>query len=107
MAEIIAEFLGLGSTLSDQLLLRALLASLTAFAATALFTRWLLSLLARLGVCERVDKTESEELKDLHKCKASTPTMGGIAMVAGFGAATLIWAPPSNPYIVTGLFLVL
>ncbi|MHC4598188.1 MAG: phospho-N-acetylmuramoyl-pentapeptide-transferase [Planctomycetota bacterium] len=92
---------------SENVLLRAFLAALTAFAATALSTRWLLLILARLGVCERVDKTDSEPLKNLHKGKASTPTMGGIAMVAGFGVAVLSWTPAGHPHVLTGLLLVL
>ncbi|MCU0722401.1 MAG: phospho-N-acetylmuramoyl-pentapeptide-transferase [Planctomycetes bacterium] len=86
-------------------LLRAGLASITAFCLTALATRFLLPWLKRRRVAERVDKTDSEKLAELHKGKADTPTMGGLALSAGVLASALLWADPRNPYVRCGLLL--
>ncbi|MHC5036658.1 MAG: phospho-N-acetylmuramoyl-pentapeptide-transferase [Planctomycetota bacterium] len=108
MVEFILSWLGVdGSPLAQNLLLRVGCAAITAFVVTVLGTRWLLRILVRVGATERVDKTDSEKLADLHKSKSSTPTMGGVALVAGLLAGTCLWSLPSNPYIQTGILLVL
>jgi len=108
MYETVLSVLGADPTvLGQNLLLRAGLSAITAFAVTVLATRALLCVLLRAGVSERVDKTDSDELKELHSHKASTPTMGGVSMVVGLGVATVLWAPLSNPYISTGLLVIL
>jgi phospho-N-acetylmuramoyl-pentapeptide-transferase len=101
---------GLGipcGALSGDVPLRMGLSAITAFLATALAARWLLPLLKRLGISEKVEKTDSEALAELHKGKAHTPTMGGLALVAGMAVASLLWADPRNPYVAAGLLLVL
>ncbi len=96
-----------GSSAPEDLLLRTGLACSVAFLATVFGTRWLLAFLRRRNVSEHVDKTDSEKLKELHKNKSETPTMGGIAVVGGFAAALLLWADLDNPYILPGLALVI
>ena len=44
-------------------------------------------------------------LNELTKHKANTPTMGGLIMLAGIFAATLLWADLTNPLVQKGLLV--
>ena len=107
MFEIILRLAGAnGQALAGNLPLRAGLAAFTAFAVTALATRWLIGFLGRLHVAERVDKKDSEKLAELHGDKKDTPTLGGLALVFGMTTATLLWTDLANAYVWTGVLLV-
>jgi phospho-N-acetylmuramoyl-pentapeptide-transferase len=45
-------------------------------------------------------------LNELTKEKANTPTMGGLIIIFGILAATLLWADLWNPFVQKGIFLI-
>lgn len=76
---------------------RAGLAALAAFALAIICgPRWIAWLRARY---REPIKSASPEIVRLHESKGSTPTMGGIFIVAGIVAATLLLGDWSNPYL--------
>ncbi|RKZ30810.1 phospho-N-acetylmuramoyl-pentapeptide-transferase, partial [bacterium] len=44
-----------------------------------------------------------EDVPERHLQKRGTPTMGGIAIITGILAGTMLWAKIGNPYIVMAL----
>ncbi len=82
---------------------RAALAAVTSFLVAWLFgpiaIRWLKSRFR-----ERVDSA-SERLNELHSSKNSTPTMGGVFIVAAIVIAALVCADLSNRYVQLALLI--
>lgn len=83
---------------------RASMAALTAFALCLIFGPPLIKKLKALKVGEKINKADSLKLDDLHKHKQSTPTMGGILILAAVIISTLLWADISNRSIWIVLF---
>lgn len=83
---------------------RATMAALTAFALSLIFGPFLIRKLKALKVGEKINKADSIKLDDLHKHKQSTPTMGGILILAAITISTLLWADISNRCIWIVLF---
>lgn len=83
---------------------RAIGAALTAFLLSLLLGRILLPILIRLNCKENVEKSDSEKLKELHKGKKNTPTMGGVMIVAAIVVSTFLWARWDVFYIKIALF---
>jgi phospho-N-acetylmuramoyl-pentapeptide-transferase len=52
-------------------------------------------------------KSASAELDRLHRAKASTPTMGGIFLVAAIAVASLVFADPGDRWVVVSLMTAL
>ncbi len=82
---------------------RASLAAMAGFLlAVLLGPRWIGWLRCRFR--ERI-KSDSPQLRRLHKDKESTPTMGGLFIVAGLLAGTLIFGDLGNRYLQLALLL--
>jgi len=85
---------------------RSITAALTSFLVAWLagprIIRWLMK--KKIG-----DRPEfhHETLNELNKEKANTPTMGGLIVLAGVLAGTLLWAKLSNPFIQKAIILVI
>ncbi|MCD6404538.1 MAG: phospho-N-acetylmuramoyl-pentapeptide-transferase [Planctomycetes bacterium] len=78
---------------------RAAFAAITAFLACVIIGPSFISHLRRRKIGERVDKTDSPFLADLHKDKANTPTMGGALIVFATVLSAFLWADPLNFYV--------
>ncbi|MFQ5733624.1 MAG: phospho-N-acetylmuramoyl-pentapeptide-transferase [Planctomycetaceae bacterium] len=82
---------------------RIALASVTSYLLAMFFgpraIRWL-----RRRFPERID-SGSETLNELQKDKQSTPTMGGLFIVASLVVAVLLWGDLTSPYVLLGLFV--
>ena len=70
---------------------RAALAVFTAFALSLLLGPILIRHFRARGVAEDTSKTDSDVLKDLHRDKQGTPTMGGLFLVAGMVVSAALW----------------
>jgi phospho-N-acetylmuramoyl-pentapeptide-transferase len=55
---------------------------------------------------EAVEKKDSIEIKNLHRIKKGTPTMGGIIIILSTLLPTILWARLDNIYILFGLVVV-
>lgn len=76
------------------------MAALTAFLASLIFGPFVINLLKRKQIGEKVIKKDSQVLDELHKVKQGTPTMGGIFIVLAIVLSTLLWADITNHYVV-------
>ena len=74
---------------------RAAYASLTALAMSLLLGPWVIRTLAawRVGQQIRAEGPES------HRCKAGTPTMGGLLILFCLAVPTLLWGRLDNAYL--------
>ena len=86
---------------------RAAFASITAFLITVIFAPPIIRKLQSLKIGENVREKECPNLYDKHKNKQGTPTMGGILILIGVFAATLLWAELDNYYLLLALFVTL
>ena len=50
-------------------------------------------------------KSDSPEVRRLHRDKQATPTMGGLFVVAGLVAGVLVFGDLGNPYLQTGMLV--
>lgn len=75
---------------------RAAFAAITAFFISIVLGRWLIRYFHSKRISEKVEKSPSEVLRELHRGKAETPTMGGLFISAGILASTLLWARLDN-----------
>jgi phospho-N-acetylmuramoyl-pentapeptide-transferase len=71
--------------------LRAAMAALTGFLVVIASGRWFVPFVAACRFHDAAEKGDSEELDRIHAHKRSTPTLGGVLIVAGTAAATLAW----------------
>ena len=85
---------------------RAAMASLTSLLLGLFIGPYIIRLLKRLNISEDVEKKDSIELKNLHKVKKGTPTMGGIIIVVSTLIPTILWARLDNLYILFGIVVV-
>ncbi|PIW68253.1 MAG: phospho-N-acetylmuramoyl-pentapeptide-transferase, partial [Candidatus Omnitrophica bacterium CG12_big_fil_rev_8_21_14_0_65_42_8] len=86
---------------------RAAFASITAFLIIVIFAPPIIKRLHALKIGENVREKECPNLYDKHKIKQGTPTMGGILILIGVFASTLLWAELNNPYLLLALFVTL
>jgi len=86
---------------------RAAFASITAFLITVIFAPPIIRKLAALKIGENVRREECPNLYEKHKNKQGTPTMGGILILIGIFASTLLWAELNNSYLLLALFVTL
>lgn len=90
----------------QDVMFRAIAAALTAFAISILtgpkIIRWLMT--KKIG-----DRPEfhNADLNELTKNKANTPTMGGLIILLGIIATTLLWARLNNPFVQKAIFIVI
>lgn len=86
---------------------RAAMASLTAFLISIIFGPALIRKLANLKVGQNIRREYVENLYELHKHKAGTPTMGGILILISVMASTALWARLDNRFVIICLIGVL
>jgi phospho-N-acetylmuramoyl-pentapeptide-transferase len=94
------EFLSTGDS-RVYLTARIALSSVTAFLMAMLFGPRAIGWLRR-RFPERIDSA-SQTLNEIQKNKKSTPTMGGLFIVAALAVAVLLWGDLSSPYTQLGL----
>lgn len=83
---------------------RAFMAAGTAFILSLLFGPMTIRALRRLKMGQPVrSKGEALPLYEFHGQKAGTPTMGGILIVASAALATILWANPTNGFVLIAL----
>ena len=87
---------------------RAAAAALTAFLLALLLGPLAIGLLRRLKIGERVDKTDSPKLAQLHEGKRDTPTMGGLFLTGAMLVSCVLWMrfDGFNRFSIWGLLLV-
>lgn len=82
-------------------------ACLTAFLLSLLMGNFVIRKLISLKVGQPIRTAEEvHKLYELHEGKGGTPTMGGVLILSTILLSTLIWAQPTNPFIIV-LILVL
>jgi len=87
----------------EKITFRGALAAAVAFAlALLLGPRLIAWLRARF---REPNKSDSPQLRDLHRQKQSTPTMGGLFLVAGVLGALVLLADLANPFVQVALLL--
>lgn len=82
---------------------RALCAAGTAFLLSLMLGKTIIGMLKALKVGQPVRISDSRTLYELHGGKAGTPTMGGLMIILTVTIATLLWAIPSNGYVLITL----
>ncbi len=80
---------------------RAAMAAVTALIVAFVVGPWILNRLRALAVHQVV----REGTPDSHKGKGTTPTMGGLIILAATIIPTLLWARISNSYVLLALFV--
>lgn len=82
---------------------RALAGAATAFLLCVILGPWVIRTLRRLKIQQYVRKEEAPPLHVLHGGKEGTPTMGGILIIGSVTVSTLLWAIPTNVFILLTL----
>lgn len=82
---------------------RALCGAGTAFLISLLIGPWVISTLRRFKIGQYVRKDEAPPLYSLHRKKEGTPTMGGLLILASVLISVLLWARPTNRYVLLTL----
>ena len=75
---------------------RAAFAAISAFVIAVFFGGWFIGFVRRREVLENAEKGDSEKLRDLHKHKSRTPTMGGVILLFAVLVSALLWARPER-----------
>jgi phospho-N-acetylmuramoyl-pentapeptide-transferase len=83
--------------------LRALLGAATAFLLVVVLGPLVIRGLRRLNFGEQSRDAEVEKLAEFFNSKKGTPTMGGALILFATMAATLLWAIPTNGYVLLTL----
>ena len=86
------------SFIITNLLLRSLLAFLTAFIAGILFAPYCIKFLKKHGLVDE-GKSPSLEIRKEHALKEGTPVMGGLIILFGFIFSLIIWGNFSCAYV--------
>ncbi|MHC5055245.1 MAG: phospho-N-acetylmuramoyl-pentapeptide-transferase [Planctomycetota bacterium] len=88
---------------------RAAAGAATGFLIAVFLLPWLIRRLKAMNVLERAENPDSADLAKLQAHKGTTPTMGGVAILAGVLGATALWCDLSNLYVqlaaATGLLM--
>jgi len=83
---------------------RALAGAATAFLLCVILGPWVIRTLRNLKIQQYVrNQEEAPPLHQLHGTKAGTPTMGGILIIGSVTLSTLLWAIPTNVFILLTL----
>ncbi|MHC4252157.1 MAG: MraY family glycosyltransferase, partial [Planctomycetota bacterium] len=88
---------------------RAAAGAATGFLIAVFLLPWLIRRLKAMNVLEKAENPDSADLAKLQAHKGTTPTIGGVAILAGVLGATLLWCDISNLYVqlaaATGLLM--
>jgi len=71
---------------------RAAGAAFSAFVIAVLIGPRIIRRLREMKITDRPEKNDSKQLDEMHKGKASTPTMGGLLIIGGTVLSILLWA---------------
>jgi phospho-N-acetylmuramoyl-pentapeptide-transferase len=82
---------------------RALAGAGTAFFFSVLIGPWMIRKLREFKIGQYVRKDEAPPLFIFHGKKAGTPTMGGLLIIASVLISSLLWAVPTNGYVLLTL----
>ena len=82
---------------------RAAAAAVTAFLFAVLAGRPIIAWLKHRRVGDNVNREACERISELHKGKQGTPTMGGVMIIAGVAAASLLWGNLSSRLLLLAL----
>lgn len=82
---------------------RALAGAGTAFIISLLLGPWMIRKLREFKIGQQVRKDEAPPLYVFHGKKAGTPTMGGLLIIAAVLVSTLLWAMPTNGFVLITL----
>ena len=82
---------------------RAFAAAGTAFIVALLIGPPIIRALQRLKFGQQIRKEDVLPLFELHGQKAGTPTMGGVIFILAAGLATVLWAVPTNGFVLLAL----
>ena len=82
---------------------RAIAGAGTAFLFSLLVGPWLIRELRRFKMGQQVRKDEAPPLYVFHGKKAGTPCMGGLLIIASVLVSTLLWAVPTNEFVLLTL----
>lgn len=74
-------------------------AAATSFLLCVIIGPWVIAKLRRMKMEQVLRREEAQPLYDLHEGKEGTPTMGGLIIVAGIAASTILWARPDNAFV--------
>ncbi len=95
---------GIGFYAWEDVLFRAIMAAMTAFAVAIWMAPRTIRLLMRMKIGDRPEFHHAA-LNELMRERANTPTMGGIIILGAIAAGTLLWANWGNPFIQKALFI--
>jgi phospho-N-acetylmuramoyl-pentapeptide-transferase len=84
---------------------RSAFAAICAFVLCLVIAPIVIRILRNKKIAERTDKKDSELLIKIHANKATTPTMGGVFVLASILVATLLFAQLDNIYVLYALLL--
>ena len=82
---------------------RALGGAGTAFLLCLLFGPWMIRLLRRFKLNQPGRMADAPKLQAMHNSKKNTPTMGGLMIVGAVALSTLLWAIPTNGFVLMAL----
>lgn len=75
----------------------------TAFIISLAVGPWMIRKLREFKIGQQVRKDEAPPLYIFHGKKAGTPTMGGLLIIVSVLVSSLLWAVPSNGYVLLSL----
>jgi phospho-N-acetylmuramoyl-pentapeptide-transferase len=82
---------------------RALAGAGTAFFISVIIGPWMIRKLREFKIGQYVRKGDAPAVDFFHTKKAGTPTMGGLLIIASVLVSTLLWAVPTNGYVLLTL----
>jgi len=82
---------------------RTVAAAGTAFLLSLLLGPWAISRLRAFRIGQVLRREEAPPLYELHSKKEGTPTMGGLLIVFSIVVSTVLWAVPSNVFVLVVL----
>jgi phospho-N-acetylmuramoyl-pentapeptide-transferase len=82
---------------------RAFAAAGTAFVLSLIFGPPIIRALERLKVGQQVRKDDVLPLYEFHGQKEGTPTMGGVLILLAAGLSVILWAVPTNGFVLIAL----
>ncbi len=96
MLHFLFELSGIDADSLAMVVVRDVLAALTALAVAIVFGERFVRFQQRRRALERTVRGDSAQLDELHRAKSSTPTMGGVIFLVGIVMSTLCWASPGS-----------
>ncbi len=82
---------------------RAFAAAGTAFILSMIFGPPIIRALQRLKIGQQIRKEDVLPLYEFHGKKEGTPTMGGVLILLAAGLSTVLWAVPTNGFVLIAL----